>query len=294
MGKIFWVTLGGGEPFLRKDFYEIAYNICYYLEPKIVNIPSNGSEPNNIYSVLDQLTKDYPKTQFVVNLSIDHIGDKHDQIRGVPGSFESVYKAVQLLKSIDRPKLSIGVNTVISKHNLEEFPFIYDWIIKNIQPDTYIIEDAQIRDEYRNKNEEFFSQQLDYLKAIDFFLKELKYNKKKGYDRIKKAFRITYYNFVKNSLKSNNLRYKCYAGILSCQISFDGEVWVCATKKSLLGDLKEYGFDFRKLWFSKQADKARQDAQIKKCLCYLSNTFHSNILLNPKQLIQTLFNYLRY
>ncbi|MEM3593090.1 MAG: 4Fe-4S cluster-binding domain-containing protein, partial [Candidatus Jordarchaeaceae archaeon] len=38
----FWITLTGGEPFLRKDLTELVEIIDDYCRPKIINIPTNG------------------------------------------------------------------------------------------------------------------------------------------------------------------------------------------------------------------------------------------------------------
>ena len=47
-GRLFWLDIGGGEPFIRKDLAEIVANF----ETRIVQIPSNGSLPDQI---IDQI-----------------------------------------------------------------------------------------------------------------------------------------------------------------------------------------------------------------------------------------------
>lgn len=294
INKTYWVTVGGGEPFLREDFPEILNSICRLLRPRIVNIPSNGSLPSKISGVIGKLIKSYPGIQFILNLSLDHIGKRHDEIRGLKGSFESLLRTIALLGPLQGPNFTAGVHTVISRHNLEEFPYIYGWIKENLNPESYIIEDAQTREEYSNETCEFFKRKLDYLEALDFYLSKIKSERGKSTNRIRKAFRITYYDSVKNALRFNKNPLTCYAGYASCQINPYGEIWACATKRLVMGDLREHDYDFSGAWLSKTADRIRERMGQDRCSCHLSNVSYTNIMLNPAALVTTAFNYIRY
>lgn len=294
LGKIYWVTVGGGEPFLRKDFIEIVINICKYLRPKIINIPTNGSMPDEIFKVMSQLVATYPNTKFILNLSVDHIGEKHDWIRGMEGNFHLLSQTIERLKTIKRSNFMLGIHTVISKFNSNEFQYIYYWINKNFQPDFYIIENAQIREEFMNEEVDLLREPEDYVKAIDFFLGKIKSARMYGFQKLKRAMRITYYNSVKKSLILNTRPYTCYAGHASCQVNLDGEVWACATKGYVMGNLRNYDYNFKTLWSSVQANNVRQEIKKNECSCYLSNAAYTNILLNPGKLFQVFKNLLVY
>ncbi|MBU0548142.1 MAG: radical SAM protein [Candidatus Omnitrophica bacterium] len=294
LGRLYWVTLGGGEPFLREDFLQIVLDACRYLKPTIVNIPSNGSRPDDIFYVIDMATRLYPKTKFILNLSLDHIGEKHDSIRGLPGGFNLAYKTIENLKAIKKVNFNLGIHTVISKYNLDDFEYIYRWVNDNLRPDSYIIEDAQQREEFMNQGEKLFSCRRDYVKAIKFYLDNIKKVKTTGINKIRRAFRITYYGSVSKSLLSGGKPFSCYAAYASCQINPDGEVWVCATRGFKLGNLRESKYNFRSLWYSKEAMAMRKRVKNQRCSCNLSNVSYSNILFNPAQLVSTVYNYIRY
>ena len=294
MGRLYWVTFGGGEPFLRGDFVQIILDACRFLKPAIVNIPSNGSRPQEIFDVMDKVTQRYPETKFILNLSLDHIAEKHDMIRGMQGSFDLACKTINDLSMIKRRNFNLGVHTVISKYNLNDFPFIYEWISKNLSQDSYIIENAQVREEYMNHNEAFFSQKSDYAKAIEFYLNSIKKVKMLGINKLRRAFRITYYESVLKSLLSASRPYDCYAGYASCQVSPDGEVLACATKGLSLGNLREFQYNLKILLRTKEAKKVRLRIKREKCFCNLSNVSYSNILFNPGKLVASIYNYVRY
>jgi MoaA/NifB/PqqE/SkfB family radical SAM enzyme len=294
LGRLYWVTLGGGEPFLRKDFLQIITDVCGYCKPSLVNIPSNGSRPQEMLSVMDEVTRLHPRTTFIVNLSLDHIGEKHDSVRGMPGSFDLVCKAISNLKSIKRRNFNLGIHTVISKYNLDDLEHIYGWVRSHGLADSYIIEDAQVREEYRNDGGDFSNDPHDYAKAMKFYLDNIKKVKMTGMNKIRRAFRITYYESIAQALRSGKSPHDCQAAYASCQVNPDGEVWACATKGLSLGNLRKSMYDFRELWYSRDAHEARLKIRDRKCSCHLSNVFYSNMLSSPSKLISTIYNYARY
>jgi MoaA/NifB/PqqE/SkfB family radical SAM enzyme len=290
MKKVFWVTIGGGEPFLREDFLEIVLNICNYLKPKIVNIPSNGSMPEKIFYAISKLVYKYPGTQFLLNLSIDHISERHDQIRGMHDNFRTICNTIERLRHIKNTNFSVGVHTVISKYNIIDFPYIHNFVMENIKPDSYIIENAQARAEFMNSDISLLHNESDYIGIIDYFVNRLKNHAPTGIGKLKRAFRLVYYDSVRKSLISKKKPYTCYAGHISCQISPDGSVWACATKKFSLGELRENNYDFQKLWFSCLANQTRNEIRKLDCYCYLSNVAYTNILLHPSKVFSILIN----
>lgn len=293
-GRTYWVTLGGGEPFLREDFLEIALALCRHVTPRIVNIVSNGSQPDAIYDAITKLQRAYPEIRFILNLSLDHIGQRHDEIRMKEGSFSLVCETVKKLQSVKPRNFVIGLYTIISQYNVDDFESIYNWIQDNIRPDTYAIEDAQIREEFKNSQGIFVPKRYDYLKTVKFYLDRLKSERPKGVNILKKAFRIVYYKTIMGSLAFNEQPYNCYAGYSACQINPNGEVWSCATKGFKLGNLKQHNYNFKELWFSPEANQIRKKMKEEKCCCCLSNMVYTNTLIIPRYLISLLRNLIQY
>lgn len=119
------ITFTGGEPFVKKDNLEI---FKYALKKHWCNIITNG--------VL--MTEEHVKT-FVVNklvllgVSIDGIGNYHDQVRGLKGAYDKVIHNVKLLQEYKKsektkyPKLDI--KSVIIQENLNMLEDIYQCAI---------------------------------------------------------------------------------------------------------------------------------------------------------------------
>mgnify|MGYP000527655209 CR=1 FL=1 len=87
----FWITISGGEPFLRKDLIEIIEAIVRFNNPEIINIPTNGilrSTTDKIEEILEILKGS--RIKLVINYSIDSNEEKNEEIRGVKRKWERV------------------------------------------------------------------------------------------------------------------------------------------------------------------------------------------------------------
>ncbi len=284
----FWVTISGGEVFLRKDLVDIITSLYLHCKPKIINIPTNGLLNTKISHIVKKICENCPKSQIIVNLSIDGIEEEHDRIRNVQGNYNKVIATYKSLKRLKHDNLSVGIHTVISKFNIENFPKIADTLIE-LKPDSYITEIAEQRVELANLNEDITPEPLQYRAAIDFLIHRIKNSSYKGMSRITQAFRIEYYNLVKEILRDQKQVISCYSGIASCQIAPNGDVWFCCIKAKSIGNLKRNNFDFRKLWFSKQASELRKEIAQGKCHCPLANASYTNMLFNLKSLSRVFY-----
>jgi MoaA/NifB/PqqE/SkfB family radical SAM enzyme len=290
--KAVWITLSGGEPFLRKDFKDIVERLCEICSPRIINIPTNGSLYRIIPKVIKKIINSSNGTKIILNISLDDISRKHDKIRGFPGNFDSIMRTINKLKKINSDNFTLGIHSVISKFNVESFYELYNFIEEKIQPDSYIIETAQNRREYFNLNSNLLPSREKMIKTLEFFIKKLEQKELSGIPKLIKSFRLVYYNHVLNIFNGVNNTIPCYAGWISCQINPYGDVLVCGMKNYRIGNLRKNNYDFRKLWFDKKAYKARQKLKQKKCFCLLSNVAYTNIMCGLSSSIKVLLNYL--
>jgi MoaA/NifB/PqqE/SkfB family radical SAM enzyme len=122
----------------------------------------------------------------------------------------------------------------------------------------------------------------DYSAAVDFIIEDMKSWDMKGISKITRAFRTRYYGLVKDILRENRMFLPCYAGYVSCQIAPDGDVWACCIKAEVMGNLRETGYDFRKIWFSEKAQKIRKGVKERNCFCPLANASYTNMLFSLK------------
>ena len=291
---IFWITMSGGEPFLRDDLAEIVSSFNRECRPSIINIPTNGLLPDVIYHTVERMVRDCGKARIVVNVSIDHIGAKNDEIRGVPGGYDRAVETFEMLKSLGKKvhNLSVGIHTVISRYNVSDIPQISD-AIRRLNPDSYITEIAEEREELLTVNAGITPDVRAYAGAVGCLNGN---SKADGLDRIgsiARAFRKEYYEMTCKVLMAHRQVIPCYAGFASAQIAPDGDVWMCCTRAESIGNLRDGGYDFQEIWHSPKADLARRRIRAGECYCPLANVSYTNMLFNLPALARVGLNFLR-
>jgi MoaA/NifB/PqqE/SkfB family radical SAM enzyme len=292
IGGAYWFTLSGGEPFLRDDIVEVCRSVHDNCKPGIINIPTNGLLCDVIPGRVKEILEVCPGSQIVVNVSIDGVGEQHDEIRGVKGNFERAMKTYEALRSLNSKNFELGIHTVISAFNVNEIPKIYEQL-KGLKPDSYITEIAEERVELGTVGEKITPPLEDYSKAVDYLLEEIKRQDFKGISKLTRAFRLEYYKLVKKTLKEKKQVIPCYAGFASAQIAPDGDVWACCIKAEPIGNLREVNYDFRKIWFNQKTNNIRKPIMTGHCYCPLANASYTNMICNFKSLTKVSWRYLK-
>jgi MoaA/NifB/PqqE/SkfB family radical SAM enzyme len=287
----YWITISGGEPFLRNDITEICNSAIDLCRPSIINIPTNGILSDVIIKRVSTIAQHNQRTKIIVNISLDDIGSKHDEIRGVKGNFDKALQTFNGLKHLNHPNLAVGIHTVISRFNVEHFSDIVENLLA-LKPDSFICEIAEKRKELETLKEDISPPIKDYSKAIQLLRNAIKSNSFSGISKLTQAFRIYYYGLSKEILEKKRQIIPCYAGFASAQIAPDGDVWMCCIKAASIGNLRDADYNFKTLWLSRKADEARAAIKNGQCSCPLANATYTNMLLNVKSLIHVGLNYL--
>jgi len=283
-----WVTISGGEPFLREDLPEICAALYKYCRPAVINIPTNGLLHKKIPPAVRAITASSPESKVIVNLSLDGVGPEHDAIRGVPGNYDKAIKAYYRLKELQRSgvkNLSLGIHTVISRFNVSAIPSIVSELLA-LEPDSYITEIAENRVELKTMDLNITPGAEEYEPAIDFVMDKVSRRGFNGVGRLIQSFRLEYYQHVKSLLVGKPGKWPCYAGYGSAQIMPDGEVWACCIRGDSMGNLQQADYEFPQVWFSNQAEQVRQSIKRHDCQCPLANAAYTNMLLHPPTIMR--------
>jgi MoaA/NifB/PqqE/SkfB family radical SAM enzyme len=285
IGKnVFWISLGGGEPFLRKDIVEICCSLDEHCSPPIVHILTNATMPGSIFRKTRQILTDCDFPILKVNLSLDGVGREHDEIRGYPGNFKKFLESYRSLKELKEefPRLNLGIHTTVSTHNIRKMLEVYE-CIKSLEPDTFIFEIAEERKEFLNISSGITPTVDEYKTLIENLKDRIEKDyltKRKGIAKITQALKLEYYKLSLKTLERKEQVLACYAGFCSCQINAFGDLWPCsmlAGSKSF-GNLREVDYDFKSIWFSKKANRIRNFIKNKHCYCPLASVFYTNML----------------
>lgn len=287
-----WVTVSGGDQFVRSDLPEIFAAIREVLRPKIINLPMNGLLTSQIEKQLPGIVAATRGAKLILNLSLDDVRERHDEIRGARNNWEKAMKALDLARRLqaESPHVTVGIHTVISRFNVERLPEIAREL-KALKPDSYITEVAEERVELKTIGKGITPSAAEYAKAADFLVAETRRARSRHpMGRLVEAFRLEYYELCKEILARGEQVIPCYAGWASAQIAPDGHVWGCCVRAESVGNLRENGYDMARVWFSPEADRFRRSVLRKECACPLANASYTNLLLSPRSLARVARN----
>jgi hypothetical protein len=114
-----------------------------------------------------------------------------------------------------------------------------------------------------------------------------------GIPAVVQAFRREYYQVTHRTLAAQRQVLPCYAGLASAQVAPNGDVWTCCTRAESMGNLREAGFDFDKVWTSQRADALRRSIRRGECYCPLANAAYSSMLCDPPSLARVGWQWLK-
>jgi MoaA/NifB/PqqE/SkfB family radical SAM enzyme len=275
----FWFTVSGGEPFMNKFIVELCESLYTHCRPGIINIPTNSLLAHRIPQKVAEICKRCPEAQVIINLSLDGVGEKHDRIRGIPGNFEKFEQNFRALRELDYPNLTIGIHSVISRFNVDDAPELFAYAF-GLKPDSYITEIAEQRVELDTVDVNITPPLDKYSWAIDQLIERVERRSFRGISQITEAFRIEYYKLVKRVMAEQTQVIPCYAGWASAQIYANGDVWPCCIRADGILNLRSVNYDFKRVWFSQEAERIRTSIRNKECHCPLANASYTNMLMH--------------
>jgi MoaA/NifB/PqqE/SkfB family radical SAM enzyme len=278
----YWFTFSGGEPTLRKDLPQMvarAHRIC---RPGIINIPTNGIQHKLIPDRIERVLQAAPRSQVIINLSLDGVGSKHDEIRGVRNNWSHAMSTYAALKALQKrySHLTLGVHTVISNFNVDSFAELCAYVQRELKPDSFITEIAEERVELDTVGLGITPTAEKYTVAIDALLASMRDQHLTGVAEVAGAFRRQYYELVKKTLREHRQVIPCMAGVASAQIAPNGDVWTCCVRAQSMGNLREHNYDFGSVWRTGKAEQLRRSIKAGECYCPLANAAYTNMLVH--------------
>lgn len=289
MHPVYFFNMSGGEPFMRKDLPEIVALACKYLKPRVIHTPTNAILSKRIIENTEKIiniVRAYdPTVPVTVKPSIDGVGDKHDEIRGVKGNFKCLLETISGLKALEEKydNFHLELGTVISNYNINDLDEIEDFV-HSLGVESYRNEVAECRTEFFNLQDPITPPADVYQRLIKDFARKVEDNigKKKKLARTTEAMRVVYYDLAGKILEEKRQVIPCYAGVSNVHINYDGGVWPCCVLgyDQQMGNLRDYDYDFQKLWQSEKAQEVRRYIKNRNCACPLANQAYSNELMH--------------
>ena len=278
----YFVILTGGEPFLRKDVKEIILAWAHHARPRVIALPTNGSQTAKVARVVEEVLPQLPDGVFLsVNVSLDGVGELHDSIRGMPGLFAKATETVRRLQAIEQQhsNFGTGVVSVLSRKNQAQMEGIMDFVLDDLGVGIWA--PFLVRGNPRDP------------KSLDVDISHYEYISERFEERIRSKDYPGYAGFVAARLNSaKNVARRaviaqtiregrrvvpCSAGRQSAVIYADGSVFPCELLDESMGNLRDFDYDLTQLWQADQACKTRAVVDAAPCACTHENTMTTSV-----------------
>ena len=295
IGNLLWLAFSGGEIFLRDDLVEITRVLYEKNKPAIILLPTNGLLTNIIRGKVEEILKHCRKSTVVVKLSLEGPEVLHDSIRG-KGSFHKTMLTYSALGELLReyPNFELGINTVFCSVNQDSMDDLIGFIskLKSIKTHTVSLIRGDVPDEgLKNIN---INKYLDTINKLALNLKQRissTYRFKGA--KLKAAQDILQRRLIYETVIQNRQLIPCYAGKLNLVLTETGDVYPCESFKMKLGNVRNCGYDIKKILKSEHARKSVQSIKSHSCYCTHECYLMTNILFNPRMYPALLKEYLR-
>ena len=236
--KMVRLNITGGEPFLKEDLSDILEVVKK--KAKRVVISSNGLLTKK---ALDVMSKN---RDVGIRISIDGIGETHDNIRGVKGAFKKAMETLQGLKALDIKDLGIAVT--VSDKNAKDLVALYRFAKENgVELATAILHNAYYFHKIDNIIVNKDQVQIGLQGLIAEFLKS---------SRPKDWFRAYFTQGLIDHMNGQQRSMKCSMGTDSFFIDPIGNVRPCNVLNHAFGNIRDK--TFKEIWDSPEAQEARR------------------------------------
>lgn len=285
------LLLTGGEPFLRQDIDKICEIFLKHSKPRFISIPTNGFMPDLIQEKTAKILDNKRLRNLKISVSIDALGEKHDQLRCAPDAFVNAVKTLKLLLDLRGKKrnLFLEIAVVVNSRFLEEVEEFIAYFQEFKIPIKFSI--------MRDRDNSFFGIKQEI--ALDLFaesnmgspdLVELnRINKKLSRINQNASYKFwSYFQELKfkssiNIVQEKKRIFPCYAGRADAIIYANGDMAFCENTR-VFSNLRDHKFDFNKIWRGEEAKAMRKE--IEHCACINGCNMVTSMLYDTNTLLR--------
>ncbi len=287
MDDMLFFTPTGGEPFIRRDLPEIVR--IFYTNNHALNIgiPTNGSLTGRVVEMTQEMLESCPGVDLHIDVSLDGVGEKHDEIRCFPGLFERAVRTYQELRVLEKhyANFSTCAEITVSPHNQDHLLELYDYLTRKVGVNTVFT--LLMRGAPRDP---VSTDELDIGKYEELHTALERDNKarilsgyyKMPFSDVLNAKRIVRPRIITRTVRERRYQIPCYAGSLGGAMFSEGQVLPCELHvDKVIGNVRDVDYDFKKLWFGPAGEEMRRYVRDTKCFCTYECFLTVNILFNP-------------
>jgi Fe-coproporphyrin III synthase len=263
------VRLTGGEPFVRKDFGEIASLTEAFLKPSFLHVTTNGFLTDRIVKFCETRKRTTPLRLLV---SMDGLEDKHNHVRGRTSAWATTSATVQALAPRQKElNIHLSVNqTIVDAEGMEQYRQLRNFLRPlGVQVNVVMAYDASATYSLKHDTTVAESQIGQFTTFGDFevsrigeFVDEIEEDLQNlpWADRVAKRY---YWKGVRGRVlhqgKSPNP--SCVALNSHMRLYPNGDIPVCQFNARRVGNIRRQ--TFKEVWFGEEIDSERE--WVRKC-----------------------------
>jgi MoaA/NifB/PqqE/SkfB family radical SAM enzyme len=293
--ELYSVYLTGGEPFLRKDVAEIVFAYCRNTAVGSVNIATNGMFTEAVRTFIDRFRAAGLGKRLMVSISIDNFEELHDQNRRVAGLSKRALATYRLLASYQDPLIVPVIAITVASHNYLNVVDVYralraDGITSFI---PILMREQGVVKSIENKRE--------VLRAHGELVRLIEHDQAQGRTTGTGSDILGSYVNARNSVFNEVMPdiylgqgkpFHCTAGTLFGVVYPNGDVRPCEVQEDfVLGNLRDYGMNFKKLWRSQSARLTTQRMLDTGCACTFDGAWSVNVVASRQFLPRLVYHF---
>lgn len=298
MPEFYFMNVTGGEPFLRPDLPEIIEAFYRNNRLRALLVPTNGTVRERTRASVEAIAEACPELALTVDVSLDGLGERHDRIRGAAGTFERALETFRELQTLQPrlPRLQLGVILAVMRSNQEQLDALYEFARDQLRPDSISV--ALVRGHPLDPEEKRVDlaryRALTARLDVDLLAGRVRGFRKQDWAPLTLAAKLRMHRQVADTVE-RGFQSPCYAALLNAVIYSNGDVYPCELlgPERKLGNLREWGYDFRRLWRTAHRRATARWIQESRCHCTHECHIPVNLLFNPRRLPALLAQSLR-
>ena len=290
--QLLYVRFSGGEPFLRRDFFEIVHSFSKHCHPIYFGVPTNGFFTDKIVDFARKASKIDGYVE--IGISIDDFAEYHDKIRECPGIFKAAIRTFQELKKIQKETANLGIGfiTTAMKSNQVRLKELFHHLA-SLEPDS--IACNIIRDDTKVEEEKEIDWGLtkEFVDLCDEYNKRSFRQKKSWVQRMRLEKTEAAHKIRSEVIRTGQFQIPCVAGDKMVVMYSEGEVAPCETLSDQIGNIRDYEYDMTKLLKSKPAKAIRKKIINEKCFCTHECFTSASITFSTREMIKVFMRSLK-
>jgi len=273
LGSMLQINFTGGSPELRNDLPEIVYKYYENCHPLNITICMLGYNTEKILEHTNKILNNCKGQQITIAISLDGLKEEHNKLRKLNGLFDRVVNTINELNMLRKyySNLRIDIGMVVHGLNIETVEKSAIWVRENLPIDK--LKPILVRGNPLNPNTRD-NKCIDlYERIIDRdyqWLMHRTQNKMTIIDKVIRAKEIVQRDIIRKISQTNISEIKCSGGRETAVLYPTGDVAGCELRNNILGNIREWDYNFKDIWLSQSAKQFRNTTgNVKECVgCY--------------------------